>query len=423
MCTPCDRVKIEVLGTPARPHQDRYDGRCEKWAMKHVVGVSNIWLNLCEIEKILENNMKSYNYDDTRANCRSNEYKQWSNNLDTGKSAKDRYENDFFYVKTKPKNRFSRDAKVFTIGSCFARNIERELRANKIMTLTDGIQIPADFYEVSADPRAAMNKFNIPSILDELCRAFDPDANLINGLIPAGSDLWFDPATTSIRMMTIDEAIQLRTTVVETMQKIAEADVIIFTLGLVEMWRDRLTGLNLNTHPHPKAVRFETGLRQELARNLHQAQKNIEAARIGGKAPNNDDLALVEATTEDKLQSRFEFLRPEYADLVVDMHKIVALCTKVAPQAKVVITVSPVPLQTTMTPDDVVCSSTYSKAILRVIAEEMRQSYDHVDYFPSFEMVTNSPRSLAWLDDQVHAHPDTVSKVTSTFVNEWFETA
>jgi len=257
--------------------------------------------------------------------------------------------------------------------------------------------------------------------LDEISRAFDVDAHLTNGLIPAGPDLWFDPATTSLRMLTLEEAVEVRTTVGETMRKLKDADVIIFTLGLVEMWRDRTTGLNLNTHPHPKALRYEIAQRQSLIRAVHEARKKIEMARLKGVPADSEAVELVENTTDDMMQSRYEFLRPGYDDLVAEMHKIVALCCKVAPQAKLVMTVSPVPLQTTMTPDDVVCSSTYSKSILRVVAEEMRQTYSHVDYFPSFEMVTNSPRHLAWLDDQVHAHPETVSKVTSTFVNEWFE--
>lgn len=365
--------------------------------------------------------MTSYTFDETRANSRANDYNRWSDNLATGKSAKERYAEDFFYVNTTPKTKFPRDAKVFTIGSCFARNIERELRANNITTLTDGIRIPADFYEVSADPRAAMNKFNIPSILDEISRAFDDGGNITDGLIPAGEDLWFDPATTSVRMLSLDEAIQVRTTVAETMRRIQDADAIIFTLGLVEMWRDRITGLTLNTHPHPKAIRYEIAQRQAIFRSIHDARKKIETAKNEGKTPDADCVSLVENFTEEMMQSRFEFLRPDYNYLAAEMHKVVALCSKVAPQAKLIVTVSPVPLQATMTLDDIVCSSTYSKSLLRVVAEEMRQTYSHVDYFPSFEMVTNSPRQLAWLEDQVHANPGTVSKVTETFVREWFD--
>jgi hypothetical protein len=268
-----------------------------------------------------------------------------------------------------------------------------------------------------------MNKFNIPSILDEISRAFDEGADLMAGLIPAGEALWFDPATTSVRLLTRDEATLLRTMVAETMRKIADADVIIFTLGLVEMWRDRVSGLSLNTHPHPKAVRWEIGQRQEAMQKLHHARKSVEAARLRKEAPDPADLAVIEELSEADLQSRYEFLRPSHAELSAQMHEVVKLCQKVAPQAKLVVTISPVPLQNTMTPDDIVCSSTYSKSVLRVIAEEMRETYDCVEYFPSYEMVTNSPRHLTWEEDQVHVRADLVRQVTATFVQEWFEPA
>jgi hypothetical protein len=89
--------------------------------------------------------MKTLTFDQTRANVRGNVYKQWSNTLGTGATAKDRFEADFFYVHSAPKTRFSRDAKVFTIGSCFARNIEAELVGQGIEILTKGLNLPADF--------------------------------------------------------------------------------------------------------------------------------------------------------------------------------------------------------------------------------------------------------------------------------------
>jgi hypothetical protein len=54
----------------------------------------------------------------------------------------------------------------------------------------------------------------------------------------------------------------------------------------------------------------------------------------------------------------------------------------------VVLTVSPVPLVATMEDRSIIQSTTYSKSVLRVCAEEMRRRYDFVDYFWSYEIIT-----------------------------------
>ena len=56
----------------------------------------------------------------------------------------------------------------------------------------------------------------------------------------------------------------------------------------------------------------------------------------------------------------------------------------------VLLTVSPVPLQLTFTGGDAVTANAYSKAVLRVVAEEAAIEFRSVDYFPSYESVTSA---------------------------------
>ena len=107
-------------------------------------------------------------------NNRLNKYNKWIDTAGNNEfSAQARFQNEFFYVNSKPKFLFNKDDGFFGIGSCFARNIEHSLKERNLNCLTDGIKIPAGYYNQDRDPRAAMNKFNIPSMIDEINRTFD----------------------------------------------------------------------------------------------------------------------------------------------------------------------------------------------------------------------------------------------------------
>jgi hypothetical protein len=47
-------------------------------------------------------------------------------------------------------------------------------------------------------------------------------------------------------------------------------------------------------------------------------------------------------------------------------------------------------------------ANSYSKAVLRVAAEQAAAEFDFVDYFPSYESITLSERDHAWTEDNVH---------------------
>jgi hypothetical protein len=53
------------------------------------------------------------------------------------------------------------------------------------------------------------------------------------------------------------------------------------------------------------------------------------------------------------------------------------------------LTVSPVPLIATYEPRHALVSTTYSKAALRVAADEVERKFDNVFYFPSYEIITS----------------------------------
>src|SRR5690606_5228208 len=79
-----------------------------------------------------------------------------------------------------------------------------------------------------------------------------------------------------------------------------------------------------------------------------------------------------------------------------------ALCDRVRdvnPGARILLTVSPVPLIATHQEDQhVLAATSYSKAVLRVAAGEVAQGNPQVSYFPSFEIITSAHSRGAYFE-------------------------
>jgi hypothetical protein len=81
------------------------------------------------------------------------------------------------------------------------------------------------------------------------------------------------------------------------------------------------------------------------------------------------------------------------------------------PDLHILLTVSPVPLLATFTGRDVVIANTFSKSVLRTVAEEWAADKVNVNYFPSYEIVCNSQRDVAWQDDLRHVKAEAVNSI------------
>jgi hypothetical protein len=84
-----------------------------------------------------------------------------------------------------------------------------------------------------------------------------------------------------------------------------------------------------------------------------------------------------------------------------------------------VVTVSPVPLGSTYTAQDVVVANTESKSILRAVAARVCHEFPNVHYFPAYEMCIvfeRSKRNDVYENDGRHVMPETVSEIISSFL-------
>ena len=72
------------------------------------------------------------------------------------------------------------------------------------------------------------------------------------------------------------------------------------------------------------------------------------------------------------------------------MIEFLGLLARINPQARIILTVSPVPLIATYTDTDVLSATTYSKAVLRAVADDLARDFSNVFYFPSYEIITGA---------------------------------
>lgn len=246
---------------------------------------------------------------------------------------------------------------IFTIGSCFARHVERELSFR-------GFALPArhlfesdeDFGAVGLD---VLNNYGTPSIFNELSWAFDKNFDPSLCFEPV-RDNWVDMHLhASIRPTTLEVLRTRRRAIAAAYRSIAHCRAVIITLGLAEVWYDKQHQVYLNVAPRRSILR-DSPLRFEL----HVLSP----------------------------EESYGFLRQ--ALHLIQRHG--------SPGIKVVLTVSPVPLSATYRAIDVMAANGYSKAVLRVAAEQAAAEFDFVDYFPSYESITLSERDHAWSEDNVH---------------------
>jgi len=278
-----------------------------------------------------------------------------------------RYDDFYVYPTITPGFALSPGSTIFTIGSCFARNVEKVLEEVGLDVPTRSFSAPNE--EAPGEPNRVLNQYNPATMLQAVAGAgAAPDQR---GIYSVGADVVDTLLATGSRPVTPARAIKRRTEI-STLYRdgLDAAETVVVTLGLVEAWYDLEDDIYLNEAPPTKVIRA-TPDRFEF----HQL-----------------DVA-----------SCFEMVS-ELAERLLD-----------GGRRRMVMTVSPVPLQTTFAGGDAVMRNSYSKSVLRVVAEMVTQRFDSVDYFPSYEIITTSGlRSFA--EDNVHVRPLVVDRVVRHMV-------
>jgi len=88
---------------------------------------------------------------------------------------------------------------------------------------------------------------------------------------------------------------------------------------------------------------------------------------------------------------KYRFHNLRYPEVLADVKGIRERLRRINPNARMLLTVSPVPLTATATQDHVLSAAVYSKSVLRAVAGDMAADYNDVSYFPSYEIISSHP--------------------------------
>ncbi|HWA00883.1 MAG TPA: GSCFA domain-containing protein [Caulobacterales bacterium] len=252
--------------------------------------------------------------------------------------------------------------RVFTIGSCFARHIEKRLTGFDLPTR----RFAAPSEEWPYAPNGLLGEFNPGTMAQRILTALEKRDFGDNGLVDLPSGATVDLLLRSgAAPVSRTRAVERRAEIDAIYAELPTSDATIITLGLVEAWFDRATGLYLNQMPPISALRSEPD-RYEL-RALDEV----------------DCFALLEGALGALIESGMR---------------------------RIVVTVSPVPMNTTFSGRDCMIANSASKAALRSCADRLCRRWPEVDYFPSFEIVM-SGGAASFEDDHVHVRDEVVSAV------------
>jgi hypothetical protein len=282
-----------------------------------------------------------------------------------------RYRDGALFPDFQPKFKldFSGRMSVFTIGSCFARNVEEALQPFGVVLPTMGFSAPKE--EGFDRSNSLLNEYNAGTMSQRIIMAMRGERAAEDTMVTA-NDMCSDLLLPGKALVTWERARARREEIYQVYTKLPECDVVVITLGLIEAWYDKKTDTYLNRMPPPHFARANPG--------------------------------------------RFEIRVLDMPHAMPLLHKSMIALGKAG--KKVILTVSPVPLQTTFTFADCITANEFSKSVLRVCAQRLYEKFDHVDYFPSYEIVRSAGLS-GFIADHVHVKGNLVRNVTSFMVSRY----
>lgn len=264
--------------------------------------------------------------------------------------------------------------RVFTIGSCFARNIEEHLAvagfevAPLVFSVPDG-----EWQGVRAN--GILNKYTPAVIRSELERAASVDEEADRRcLVDSADGRVVDLQLAANVAVTAERGLERRRQVSTLFRRAFDAEVVVITLGQTESWWDAVAEMHLNVFPPAIVHRHHIG--------------------------------------------RFFFEQLGYAHCLADVEASVELLLSIGCPKRILLSVSPVPLGRTFAGGDALTAYLGSKSILRAVAEAVTARYDEVDYLPTYEAMMLSDRRLVF-DPNLHIHDDAVGRVVASALDAY----
>lgn len=262
--------------------------------------------------------------------------------------------------KVDPVGRFdlaiTEDMRVATAGSCFAQHIARHLKNsgyNYYVAEPGHPVLPVPVREKNGYGLFSARYGNIYTarqLFQLIQRAY--------GHFHPSDDIWveaddvvLDPFRPTVQPGGFISELEMRVDREQHLAAVREMfenlDVFVFTLGLTECWVSNADGAAYPVCPGVSGGTFDP--------------------------------------------DKYRFVNETVDDVMSEMSGFLMMLARVNPKAQVILTVSPVPLvATARRSEHVLAATTYSKSVLRVAAEMLRERFNHVHYFPSYEVITGN---------------------------------
>lgn len=261
--------------------------------------------------------------------------------------------------------RIGLDEPVATLGSCFAQHIARHLAKSGGHYLVTEAAPPA---MPAAQAQARQygvfsarfgNVYTVRQAVQLFDRAFGRFAPQ-DAAWQRTDGRWVDPFRPQVEPEGFDTPAAVAAARDEHLGHVramfTQARWLVFTLGLTEAWHSREDGAVYPLAPGVAAGAFDP--------------------------------------------ARHAFVNFGVDEVRADLDAFVTRLRSVNPGCGVVLTVSPVPLIATFEDRQVWTATTYSKAVLRVAADEAERRHERVLYFPSYEVITSpAAQGRYWADD------------------------
>lgn len=264
---------------------------------------------------------------------------------------------------------------IASMGSCFAREIRKVLIKEGYAYISEEVENPASVHASAAWERT-YNTFSMRQIFEYTFDDFNPDIRWWQS--PASGKVQ-DPYRRIILYDSVSEAEKdFEHHKVCSQRALTKANVMILTLGLTEIWEDRLDGsvICLPSGPY---------------------------------------------VNEGGSMQRYRFRVSRYEENLQNLEKIYELMQANNPACQILVTVSPVHIWATFRKDlDVISASCNSKSTLRAVTDEFVFRHKNVHYFPAYEMATiysmiMGKTYFAKGKENFHVNQDTVNFIMDQF--------
>jgi len=116
---------------------------------------------------------------------------------------------------------------------------------------------------------------------------------------------------------------------------------------------------------------------------------------------------------------KYELINLDVDEIINDLNLVNDELKELNPKINFVLTVSPVPMVATANATNIVLSNQYSKSKLIVAAHGVVAKNSNMHYFPSYEMIIGSHAKDNFLDDKRNVKPEVVTEVMEVFKNQF----